>query len=145
MICEQCGAMLPDDVEVCDNCGYKLHQEDTAAALETDGSEYQAERMPALRDAFDGMGQEAEKTGLGTILLRIFASLMAVFVVVLFFMGAHLIAAAGYSAGNTQSLMGSLFANGMFNYAQMFAGVAYAVRGLGLAVGSILFIVGWKK
>lgn len=145
MICEQCGAMLPDDIEVCDNCGYQLHQDHTAAAPETDGREYQAERMPALRDAFAQEAPEPEKTGLSTILIRVFSGLMAVLTVVLFFMGAQLIARAGYSAGNSQSLMGSLFAGGMFNYAQMCAGVAYAVRALGLVLGSMLFVIGWKK
>lgn len=145
MICEQCGAMLPDDVEVCDNCGYRLHQDKTAAAPETDGSEYQDARMPALRDAFAQEEQGTEKTALSTILIRIFSAVMAVLTIVLFFVGAQLIARAGLSAGNSQSLMGSLFASGMFNYAQMFTGVAYAVRALGLVLASMLFVIGWKK
>lgn len=145
MICEQCGALLPDDVEVCDNCGYKLYQSDTAAAPETDGSEYQSEeRMPALKDAF-APEQAENKSELRVILIRIFSAIMAVLTVVLFFMGAHLIAQAALGGSNSQSIMGSLFAGGMFNSAMLLSGVAYAVRALGLVLGSMLFVMGWKK
>ncbi len=145
MICEQCGALLPDDVEVCDNCGYKLHQPDTAAAPETDGSEYQhGERMPALKDAFV-QEQAAGKSELRVILIRIFSAIMAVLTVVLFFMGAHLISQAALGGSSSQSIMGSLFAGGMFNSAMLLAGVAYAVRALGLVLGSMLFVMGWRK
>ena len=48
------------------------------------------------------------------------------------------------SDGAKQAL-GSLFAGGMFNSAMLLAGVAYAVRALGLVLGSMLFVMGWRK
>mgnify|MGYP001102137196 CR=1 FL=1 len=104
MVCPKCGAMVNDDVSVCDNCGYEF--ETATAAAETDGSEY-ISNAPALPDAFKKQHRRRisfkEFTAYACVLI------IAAMIVIFAFYGASFIGAAGKSLNAIQTSGTSIF------------------------------------
>lgn len=149
MVCQKCGALVDDSLNVCDNCGY-IFEEATASA-ETDGSEYNINpNAPALPDAFK---PERKKIKLKLGFVFLLSVLAAVAVVVLTFYGTHYMTLAGTALNKMQSSgAGSLFGFGTgidsSYYVYMGAaiyGLSYVFKGLGVAFASMIVLLGIKK
>ncbi len=146
MVCAKCGALVDDNINVCDNCGYVF--EDNIANPETDGSEYDINpNTPALSDAF-----EQHRAHIKIKNVRLLLSLVAaIAIVVLLFYGAHYISKAGIALNNMQMSAQSFFGFGdglsgdyyKFVGAALY-GYAYALRGIGVALGAITVLLGVK-
>lgn len=148
MICQKCGALVDDSLNKCDNCGYVF--EEAIASPETDGSEYNINpNTPALADAFR---VDKNKSGKKFTIVFALSLLAALSVVVLTFYGTHYMALAGKSLNQMQGSMSSFFGFGSgvdssyYVYlGAVFYGLAYALRGIGVAFASIIVLLGLKK
>ena len=146
MVCPKCGALVDDNVSLCDNCGYIF--EDNVAQPETDGGEYNINpNTPALPGAFMPK-RNAIKFKNVWFLLSLAA---AIVIVVCCFYGAHYISKAGIAINNIQMSSTSIFGFGegmsgdyyKFLGAALY-GMAYVVRGAGVALGAITVLLGLK-
>lgn len=144
MVCPKCGAMVNDNVSVCDNCGYEF--ETATAAAETDGSEY-ISNAPALPDAFKEHHRRviSFKEFVAYACVIIIAAMIAIFA----FYGASYIGAAGKSINAIQSSGTSIFgfSAGFDSSFYMYMGAAiyglsYVLRAIGVALAAITAFLG---
>lgn len=145
MVCPKCGAMVNDDVSVCDNCGYEF--ETATAAAETDGSEY-ISNAPALPDAFKKQHRRRisfkEFTAYACVLI------IAAMIVIFAFYGASFIGAAGKSLNAIQTSGTSIFgfSAGLDSSFYMYIGaaiygLAYVARAIGVALAAMAAFLGF--
>ena len=149
MVCQKCGALVDDALSVCDNCGYVF--EEAVASAETDGSEYNINpNAPALPDAFK---PERNRVKIKLGFAFCVSLLAAIAVVILTFYGTHYMTLAGTSLnkmqGGANSFFGFGFGSGIDNsyYVYMGAaiyGISYVFKGLGIAMASIIVLLGIK-
>lgn len=146
MVCSKCGALVDDNITVCDNCGYIF--EDNVAKAETDGSEYNINpNTPALADAFE---DEKPSVRIKNVWLLV-CIVASVAILVLFFYGAHYVSKAGLALNSMQMSSQSFFGFGdgansdyyRFIGAALY-GMAYAIRGTGVAFAVITLLAGIK-
>ena len=145
MVCQKCGALVDDKLNVCDNCGYVF--EESVAAAETDGSEYNINpNAPALADAFK---PEKKKVRIKPGFALLVSFLAAVAVIVLTFYGTHYMTLAGTALNKMQGGASSFFSFGSgidsSYYVYMGAavyGLSYVFKGIGVAMASLIILLG---
>ena len=146
MVCQKCGALVDDNLSVCDNCGYIF--EEAVAAAETDGSEYNINpNAPALADAFKPARPRVKVNPLFVLSL-----LAAIAVLILTFYGTHYMTAAGKALNQMQSGVNSFFnfGSGVDSSYYVYIGAAvyglsYVFKGIGVAFAALIVCVGAKK
>ena len=150
MVCAKCGALVDDNLSVCDNCGYVF--EDNVVQAETDGSEYNINpNTPALPDAFE---QPRTKRNFAyNVPIFVIAVIAAAVVLAFAFVGGSYMSDAAIQLSNMQaSSPSSIFGFGGGvdgNYYRFIGiglyGMAHGCRGLGVALASVIVLLGLKK
>ena len=140
MLCNQCGAHIPDDAVLCDNCGMVFEKE--ISEIEPEES-----RLPAVcekSDFAEGV-KDNKKVNIGSIAIKVISVICALLCLVIFSNGATFVKSAISSSGSG-SIMGGLFGSASAGFpAEFYYGLHYAFMGMGVAFSGILIILGFKK
>lgn len=146
MLCHQCGALINDGAEVCDNCGYRFDSvaEDDINVKEEIKPAVDGEKVPALRTIEEEFASATKKADANTI-VKVLSVVGAVLCFVLFFIAANIVGSVSI-APQAQSFMGGFFSTGTTGLPiEFYMSLRYCFFGLGTALSMMLLIQGFKK
>lgn len=139
MLCNQCGAHIPDDAVLCDNCGMVFEKE--ISEIEPEVS-----HLPAVCEKSDFAERvKDKKADIGRGVIKVISVICALLCLVIFSNGATFVKSAVSSSGSG-SIMGGLFGSASSGFpAEFYYALHYAFIGMGVAFSGILIILGFKK
>lgn len=146
MLCQQCGALINEGTEVCDNCGYRFDsvEADGINVKEEINPDANSEKVPALRTIEEEFATVPKKTDANTV-VKVLSVVGAAFCFLLFFIAANIIGSVNVST-QTQSFMGGLFSSGTIGFPiEFYMSLRYVFFGFGTALSVMLLIQGFKK
>lgn len=147
MVCPKCAAVVEDELNVCDNCGYVF--EETLNSSEDDSSQYDiSPNTPAIIEHVQRETKKKIKINISVILILI----LAILVIGLSYYGTSYIIKAGVKLNNLKqsgatSFFGFSTENDTAYFVYMGAcmyGIGYALRGIGIGIGALIAVVGVK-
>lgn len=148
MICPQCGALVDDGIEKCDNCEYIFTPQPDESV--TPIADDYITNLPALNY---GNNTDDKKTHQKPDIYKVIMLVLAVLIICLTFYGAHYIAQGGLNLNSMKTAsVASLFnfGNGTDvsyyqNLGAVYYGIAYGIRAIGVGLSAIILAIAFKK
>ena len=147
MVCPKCAALVDDELNVCDNCGYVF--EEISSSSETDDTQYNINpNTPAIIEQVQREVKKKVKINISVIIILI----LAILVIGFSLYGTSYIIKAGVKLNKLQqsgatSFFGFSSGNDTAYFVYMGAcmyGIGYALRGIGIGIGALIAVVGVK-
>lgn len=139
MICTQCGALVEDAAEICENCGMILNAE-----AEEVSSDRHSVNLPALSEEDGNLGKSFAKKN--TNLFVKWVSVICAVVCFVTFMMAATTVESSIVVNQTPSVFGGLFGSSQASLpAELARALGYAFTGMAFAFSGLILITGFKK
>ena len=130
MFCPKCGAQMPEETQLCSNCGCDISNIQQAVPSE----------KVLTMDGVQSVELERKSSPIRTIFF-----ILATIVFALSLYSAHCVAAGGLDIASIQSVGGKTLEDAYYQYlGTVYAGYASMIRTTGLFFSAILIYIGMK-
>lgn len=147
MICPQCGALVQDEMKICDNCNYEFNISEDK--IDEKPTKEIIPALPAIKE--DNIQQEKSIKKEKPDMYKVLMLILAVVIIILSFYGASYVSGGGIKLNQMKTTV-SLFSfntgdNTSYyqNLGAIYYGLAYGIRAIGIGLASIVLAISYKK